>query len=367
MSTNVGMTGVETFILQLSAAQQRLGMSPHLYLDFDRRDELVREAADRRIPAFDLSRRGGPLGRAKRIQRLLELVRRERIEVLHVHAVGIAGLDGLLASLLAPELQVVVTHHATLSWFAPMRTRVSDVTFELEKRHASAVVMPYAAAAEELREAGIPSDRLHVVPFCVDETRFAAGPEPKRWSKDFHLVMVSRIVESKGHAELIDAVAAARATVPGLRLTILGDGPKKADVEAHVARLGLADVVSLPGWLKHAEVPAKLAEAHVTVLPSYMPGETFPLSLLEGMALGLPAIGTHWFGIPDIIAHGETGLVVPPRDAVALARAIEALATQPETYEAYSRAAMARVQRHFTGAAVARAYARLYTRAATEG
>lgn len=367
MSTNVGMTGVETFILQLSAAQQRLGQSPHLHLEFDRRDELVREAGARRIPMFDVvpPKLRGPLGRAQSVYRLLDIVRRERIEVLHLHAVGIAGLDGLLAGLLARELPIVITHHATLSWFAPMRNRTSDVTFALEKRRASRVVMPYAAAAEELREAGIPGDRLHVVPFCIDETRFRSPPEPKAWSKDFHLVMVSRIVEGKGHAELIEAVAAARAKVPGLKLTILGDGPKKADVEAHVARLGLSDVVSLPGWLKHAEVPAKLAEAHVTVLPSYMPGETFPLSLLEGMALGLPAIGTRWFGIPDIIAHGETGLVVPPRDAGAVQQAIETLAASPETYQAYSRAAMARVQRHFTGAAVAQQYAQLYADAAS--
>jgi len=82
------------------------------------------------------------------------------------------------------------------------------------------------------------------------------------------------------------------------------------------------------------------------------------------MALGLPAIGTRWFGIPDIIEHGKTGLVVPPRDAHALAQAIETLAGSPETYEAHSRAAMDRVQRHFTGAAVAKQYAQLYADAA---
>lgn len=366
MSTNVGMTGVETFILQLSAAQQRLGQTPHLHLEFDRRDELVREAGARHIPMFDVVPRKlrGPLGRAQGVYRLLDIIRRERIEVLHVHAVGISGLDALLAGLVSRELPIVITHHATLTWFAPMRNRTSDVTFALEKRRASRVVMPYAAAADELREAGIPGDRLHVVPFCIDETRFVSPPAPRAWSKDFHLVMSSRIVDGKGHGELLEAVALARAKVPGLKLTILGDGPKKPEVEAHVARLGLQSVVSLPGWLEHAEVPAKLAEAHVNVLPSYMPGETFPLSLLEGMALGLPAIGTRWFGIPDIIEHGKTGLVVPPRDAHALAQAIETLAASPETYEAYSRAAMERVQRHFTGAAVAKRYAQLYSDAA---
>lgn len=366
MSTNVGMTGVETFILQLSAAQQRLGQSPHLHLELDRRDELVREAGARHIPTFDVvpRRLRGPLGRAQGVYRLLDIIRRERIEVLHVHAVGISGLDALLAGLVSRELPIVITHHATLTWFAPMRNRTSDVTFALEKRRASRVVMPYAAAADELREAGIPGDRLHVVPFCIDETRFVSPPAPRAWSKDFQLVMSSRIVDGKGHGELLEAVALARAKVPGLKLTILGDGPKRPEVEAHVARLGLGDVVSLPGWLPHAEVPAKLAEAHIKVLPSYMPGETFPLSLLEGMALGLPAIGTRWFGIPDIIEHGKTGLVVPPRDAHALAQAIETLAGSPETYAAYSRAAMERVQRHFTGAAVAKRYAQLYADAA---
>jgi len=374
MSTNVGMTGVETFILQLSAAQQRLGLSPHIHLEFERREELVREAGARHIPVFDVRRSvagrapgrvRGPLQRLENVYRLLEIIRGERIELLHIHAVGVTGLDGFVAGLLATSLPIVITHHATLSWFSPQRSRVSDLTFALERRRASRVVMPYAAAADELREAGIPHERLHVVPFCVDETRFRAPTEGRRWSPDFRLVMVSRIVEGKGHRELLDAVAQARVRVPGLKLSIIGDGPLKAELEGYARQRGLAEAVEFPGWLPHAEVPRKLAEAHATVLPSYMPGETFPLTLLEGMAVGLPAIGTRWFGIPDIISEGETGLVVPPRDVAALARAIEAIAAGPEPYETWSRNAIARAHSRFTGAAVAKAYAQLYLDAAT--
>jgi glycosyltransferase involved in cell wall biosynthesis len=373
MSTNVGMTGVETFLLQLSAAQQRRGQAPHLHRAFDQREELVREAKARGIPAFDLGpspalahaprRLRGPLERVHNVRRLLQLVRSERIELIHIHAVGISGLDALVAGLTLSRLPIVITHHATLTWFAPMRNRVSDLTFAIERRRANRVVMPYAAAVEELRVAGIPAERLQVIPFCIDETRFVSPPAGRPWSPDFRLLMVSRIVEGKGHRELVEAVAMARARVPGLRLTIIGDGPLRADVQNHVSRLGLNEVIDLPGLVPHSDVPRRMTEAHVNVLPSYMPGETFPLSLLEGMAMGLPAIGTRWFGIPDIIEEGKTGLVVPPRDAQALAAAIEKLAAGPQPYEDSSRNAMARVKQHFTGAAVAQAYADLYTAA----
>lgn len=369
MATNWGMTGVETFILQLVEAQRRAGHLPSITLDVDDREEVVDRARGMGVTVHDFPRaeeRASWTPRKLRTARLRARRTRELValldgaDVLHMHSVGLVGLDAFAAAVVADK-PVIVTHHTALSYAGP-RSAIDKLTFWLEKRLASYVVMPYARAAEEVVEAGVPNARSVVVPFCVDEVRFAGGASAPR-DGEVVLVMASRMYDGKGHTELLAAIDSLRARHPGLRVVLVGDGPTRAQVEAEVARRGLGGVVIIKGQVPHDEMPAVLRGAHLIVLPSYMPGETFPISLLEGMALGLPAIGTRWFGIPDIIEDGKTGFVVEPRDADGLARAIERFLVEPGLIAASSRRAMDRVRRHFTASAVAAEYSRLYERA----
>ena len=98
----------------------------------------------------------------------------------------------------------------------------------------------------------------------------------------------------------------------------------KEFMSARVRELGLADHVSLSGPLYGEAKLAAFREADIFVLPTYY-REAFPLVLLEAMAFALPVVSTLEAGIPDIVVDGETGLLVPPRDASALARAVECL------------------------------------------
>jgi glycosyltransferase involved in cell wall biosynthesis len=175
--------------------------------------------------------------------------------------------------------------------------------------------------------------------------------------------MVARLFPGKGHDALLAAVASLAPSYPGLRLTLIGDGPCRTEIETTISRLELGGVVELRGFVPHAAMPGELRRAHVILLPSSMPGETFPISLIEGMALGMPAIGTRWFGIPDIIVDGETGFVVEPGDVEGLARAIERYLTEPARYAAASQKARERARARFSGDAVARSYADLYAAA----
>ncbi len=86
----------------------------------------------------------------------------------------------------------------------------------------------------------------------------------------------------------------------------------------------------------------------------------FPLCLMEGMALGLPAIGTRWSGIPEIIVDGQTGVLVEPRDEIALAGAIERFLIEPTFYRLARNNAIARIQACYTAAAVVKTYLELY-------
>lgn len=384
LCTNVGMTGVETFVLQLAAAQRRSGLVPEICGELLGREALADAANTQGIVVHALPTleeipwiRGAPQRlrtaqlRAARVAALVQLLRARPGCVLHLHAVGIVGFDafiaaGLMTALGARLPQLIVTHHATLSWFGPVRRPLDRATFALEKRLAARVVMPYRAAATELVAHGMPAAKTRVIPFCVDEKRFVPGPGRRFPDGPFWLVIVSRLVERKGHRELIQALAALRDRLPQLRLRIVGDGPERPALEAEIAQRGLLDCIVIQGWVAHDRVPALLQEADAIVLPTYMPGETFPLSLMEGMAVGLPAIGARWFGIPDIITHGETGLIVEPRDVDELARAIEQLASSRERYERASTLAIERVRDCFTATAVARQYRELYREAGDE-
>jgi glycosyltransferase involved in cell wall biosynthesis len=369
MATNFGMTGVETFIVELARAQLRAGLSPAITLEVEGREEAARAARAIGVTVHDFPRRadfmdqvprklGTALLRARRVQELRRLL--DGVDVLHMHSVGIVGLDAFSAALLARK-PVVVTHHTTLS-YASSRSALRDVTFWLEKRAAGCIVMPYEAAAAEMVQGGMAADRVRVVPFCVDHTRFRERTKPPH-PGELRLLMPARVIEGQGPRELLAAMETLAPRHPGLRLVIAGDGPARGEIAAAVERKGLRPFVEMRGHVPHAEMPALFRECHVVVLPSYMPGETFPLSLLEGMAMGLPSIGSRWFGIPDIIEDGRTGFVVPPRDAQALAAAIERYLRDPHALAEAGDRAIRRVRERFTASAVADAYSDLYARA----
>lgn len=368
MPTNFGMTGVETFILQLCAAQLRAGFVPTVTMELAGRMEVAAGCAALGIPALDVPARESleerlprKLGTARlRVRRVAHLVRLlRRVDVLHVHDVGMAGLDALVAAVLAPGPSVVVTHHTTVAYFANNRSLVCRATSWMQRHVADKTVMQYEAAAADLLGLGFPKSRVAAVPNCVDEGLFVGAATPPR-SGELCLAMAARLFDGKGHDTLFAALSMLRPRYPGLRAILLGDGPLRARLDAEVDRLGLRDIVRFYGYVRHAEMPAALRTAHVVVLPSRMPGETYPLSLLEGMALGLPAIGSRWGGIPDIIEDGETGFVVEPGDAAGLAAAVERLLLDPALYARLSAKAAARVQERFTGCTVAEAYASIY-------
>jgi glycosyltransferase involved in cell wall biosynthesis len=219
--------------------------------------------------------------------------------------------------------------------------------------------MPYASAAAELVAEGIPQDRTSVIPFCVDEQLFS-GRSRSPASGELTLVMAARMYYGKGQIHLLAALAKILPRYPKVRAVFIGDGPTRPEIEAEIDRLGLRGVVASKGRVDHREIPALMRSAHVVVLPSYMTGEMFPLCLIEGMALGLPAIGTRFSGIPEIIADGETGILVEPRDEEALERAILRYLEEPGFYARAQQNALARFRSRFAATAVARAYLEHY-------
>jgi colanic acid/amylovoran biosynthesis glycosyltransferase len=162
------------------------------------------------------------------------------------------------------------------------------------------------------------------------------------------LLNVGRLVSLKGHAVLLEALA--RLTDAGLdvRLTVIGDGPKRAALEREAASRGLADRVEWTGALGQDEVPARYAESDVFCLPSFAEG--LPTVLMEAMLTELPVVSTRIAAVQELVEDGVSGLVVAPGRADALARAIERLAADPALRRRMGRAGRAKVEAEFDSA-----------------
>ena len=141
-----------------------------------------------------------------------------------------------------------------------------------------------------------------------------------------------------------------------LRCIIVGDGPERAALTAAIARQGLEACVWLAG--DRDDIPELLARMDVFVLPSL--GEGISNTVLEAMATGLPVIATRVGGNPELVAEGETGVLVPVADVPALAAAITELVNDPNRCDQMGRAAAQQVRTHFDWERTVSAYLGVY-------
>jgi glycosyltransferase involved in cell wall biosynthesis len=146
--------------------------------------------------------------------------------------------------------------------------------------------------------------------------------------------VIARLTDQKGHSYLFDAVANEPA-LAGLHLVVIGDGPLRAALERQVVQLGLSSRVSFLG--SRRDLGDLLSAMDIFVLPSLWEG--LPLSLVLAMGAGLPVVSTSVAGIPEVVADGRTGLLVPPADSGALQRALVRLVKSPDERQSLGAAA----------------------------
>lgn len=187
--------------------------------------------------------------------------------------------------------------------------------------------------AEELRGiVGRPGWSPWVLHMGVPLPAPAAGDAPPE--PPLRVLTAARLVEKKGHADLLAAVGLLKERGVPVRVDLAGDGPLGPSLADEVASLGLEDEVAFRGNVPHEELVRGMAaqEWHAAVLPSVVTSdgelEGIPVSLVEAMACGLPAVGTDAGGTPELLRDGA-GIVVPQGDPKALAAAIERLAGDP--------------------------------------
>lgn len=206
-----------------------------------------------------------------------------------------------------------------------------------------------ANAAYLTDQVGIPAEKLRVCRHGVDVARFVASgrdPRPGR------ILSIGRLVPKKGFDVLIEALALALAHGVDCQLRIVGSGELRQELLDRAADLGLADRVTLVGSCTQDEIRSELAQAEMFVLAPRVLADGdrdgIPNVILEAMAAGVPVISTAISGIPEAVTDTVTGLLVPERDAAALAAAIHRLATDPALRAAVAERAQTSVARSWT-------------------
>ena len=177
------------------------------------------------------------------------------------------------------------------------------------------------------------------------------------------LLFLGRVEEPKGVPELINALARPEVRALRWRAIIAGEGDLERYRKAADAA-GLSDRIDFPGWVDHSEALAMLCQCDIFVLPSHY--ECFSIAVLEAMSSGAAVVTTPVGALPDAIKHEETGLLVPPRDEVALASAIVQLVSDAGMRRRLAKAAQDRFYAQFTIDKTADRMAALYRELSAE-
>jgi glycosyltransferase involved in cell wall biosynthesis len=291
------------------------------------------------------------------VPRLARFIRRGGYDAVHTHLLH-ADLYGRVAGRLA-GVKVLSSYHCDDPHHLIPGVRQMDA---VTARACHRIICISAAVRDFVRDRiGVPGRLLTVVHYGLEPGDHAPPAVTLRAElgipADAPVVgMVGRLTEQKGHVYLLDAFARLRARHPDAWLVLVGNGELRAPLERQAAELGIAERVRFTGY--RTDGAALMRQMDVVTAPSIFEG--FGLVLLEGMAAGRPIVASRVSAIPEIVADGETGTLVPPRDPAALANAIGALLADPARADALGAAGRARLAERFTVEKMVRETAGVY-------
>ena len=304
---------------------------------------------------------------------LRRLVEREGIDVVHAHwilpngyvAARVGAATGVPYAVTLHGSDVFMAERNAL--FRRMARRalagaahVTSCSAELADRLLALGEDRGAGAAEKVL---LVPNGTDVVPEEVPDA--AEHPERRR------VLAVGRMVYKKGFEYLVDAAPAILSGFPDAEIVLAGGGELIPELRRRAERLGVGDRLRFPGPLSHDRVLELMGTAEVFVMPSVRDPagnvDGLPIVVLEAMAAGIPVVATDVSGIPLAVADGETGLLVPERDAGALATAVGRLLADPGLGRRLGEAGRRRVREELNWDAIAEIHERLYRGAVAPG
>lgn len=307
-----------------------------------------------------------PLAALALRRKLGERLRARPRDVLHVHwVVPNAALVSDLAR--AHRVPLVVSLHGS-DVFLAERLLPARVLARRAFARAGAVTACSGDLHRRALALGARPDRTRTVPYGVDAEAFSASPDPSLRARfglaegELMVLAVGRLVEKKGFATLVRAAA----SLAGARVVVAGDGDLREPLERQARELGAP--VTMAGGLGRDEVARALATADVVAVPSVVDRagnvDGLPNALLEALAAGRAVVASDVAGIPEVVRHGDNGLLVPPGDAPALAGALTRLVNEGDLRRRLGEAARRDARERLTWARVAEQLEECYAQAA---
>ena len=269
------------------------------------------------------------------------VLRETPVDVLHYHTSHAVTL-GTLATLIAGRRAAVLTRRVSFSLRRNPFARFK-YTFRVDHLIAVADSVRWVMIAE-----GIAPDRVSVIHSGIDLSRFGATPDRAAVDRElglppdaFLIGCVGHLARHKGHGALIEAAGRVAASMPQLRLLMIGEGSERARLEAKAAAGPLAGRTLFVGF--RDDVPRLMAALDLFVLPS-LSGEGSPAVVKEAMACGVPVVATDLDGVREIVEDAREALLVPAGDPDRLAAAIRRAASDAVLRRALAAAGRARVK-----------------------
>ncbi len=320
---SLGWGGQERRILVEALALQKRGH--RLAFACDPRGELYRRARLQSFPVTPLTFGGTHnLGAWIKLRRLLI---QEPPDILNTHS----SLDSWVGSLAWRSLRtrplLVRTRHLST------RVRNNWPTRWLYQTPDAIITTGQVTKELLMERLGVPAQRIFSIPTGVDLTEFVPQEKSRELLAQIKIPADAFVFGSlavlrswKGHLYLLEAFQKLLADGVRAFLLLVGEGPYRVVIEKKIAQMGLQNWVRLAGF--RDQVAPWLALMDVVVLSSYA-NEGVPQSLLQALAMAKPVVGTTIGGIPEVVVEAETGLLVPPRNPQALARALDRLRANP--------------------------------------
>jgi glycosyltransferase involved in cell wall biosynthesis len=292
-----------------------------------------------------------------RLPRFTQQLREERPMIFHAHLNWLLSCKyGFLASVLAHVPIVIATMQ---QYMKPPWGRTVYLQHRLVEKFIDRYIAVSDAVAQQLRKTfHVPAYKIHVIHNSIPIDRFnctasqAFKAKLNLGSERQVVLTVARLDPQKGYSYLLEAIQHVHDAI----FVIAGDGPEKTALEVQADKLGIDDRVIFLGYRQ--DIPELLAGCDLFVLPSLYEG--LPLSILEAMAAGKAVVATAVGGTPEAVLDGETGLLVPPSDPVALARAIREILSNPSLLRKMGATGRERVVREFSSATMVHRISHLY-------
>jgi glycosyltransferase involved in cell wall biosynthesis len=300
---------------------------------------LARERGLSLIEVSELGNESGLISDFKALFKLYRVIKKEKPHIVHLHLFKARILGGLAAKLAGVPI-IVETFHGNLfsEYYGFLKTSiilmlekfvgklVVDWIIAISPRQKEELVQLGIASAGKIREINI---GLELKRFLNTDNKIGGLKNELGLKSDVALVgIVGRLVPIKGHRYFLEAAKEVLVLIKDLdiRFLIVGDGELRTELEEYCKKLGIKDFVIFTGW--RVDLERIYEDMDVVVLSSLNEGT--PVSIIEAMASEKAVVATRAGGVPDVVEHGVSGLLVSPKDPKALAQAIARTLRDPE-------------------------------------